>query len=129
MTKATDPNNLVTNYSYDFLRRPTQISQVNGSTPGESISYAYDDVHFTTTTTTAIDSSKSVKQITGVDGLGRPNLSTMEDINNNVISNVTAKYDLVGRAYSTSNPMLIRLFQQATICCGQSWLGGLERSV
>jgi len=104
VTKATDPNNLVTNYSYDFLRRPTQISQVNGSTSGESISYAYDDVHLTTATTTAIDSSKSVQQITGVDGLGRPNLSTIEDINNNVISNVNAKYDLAGGAYSTSNP-------------------------
>jgi len=103
-TKATDPNNLVTNYLYDFLRRTTQISQSNGSSSGESISYNYDDTHFTTTTTTLIDSAKSVKQITAADSLGRITTSTTQDINSNVISNVSASYDLVGRAYKTSTP-------------------------
>jgi len=41
----------------------------------------------------------------GVDGLGRPNLSTTEDASNNVYSNVSAQYDLVGRAYLTYNPL------------------------
>jgi RHS repeat-associated protein len=103
-TKSTDPNNLVTNYSYDFLRRPTTVSQVNGSVNGQTISYAYNDTTFVTTTTTTIDSSKSVKQVSSVDGLGRVLTAATEDINNNVISNISANYDLIGRAYSTSNP-------------------------
>ena len=100
VTKSTDPNNLVTNYSYDFLRRPTQISQVGGQT----VTYTYNDTTFVTTVTTTIDSSKSVKQVANVDGLGRVLVSTTQDGNSNVISNVSASYDLLGRAYKTSNP-------------------------
>ena len=98
----TDENNLVTTFSYDTLRRPTQVSQTNG----ESVSYSYDDTHFTSMTTTKVDSSKLVQQITGVDGLGRPNLSTTEDVSNNVYAKVSANYDLAGRAYQTSNPYM-----------------------
>jgi RHS repeat-associated protein len=97
---ATDPNGLSTALSYDYLRRPTQVSQTNGPT----FSFTYDDVHFTSTTKTSIDSSKSVQQITALDTLGRANLTTTEDASNNIYSNVTAKYDLAGRAYQTSNP-------------------------
>lgn len=96
----TDENNLVTNFSYDTLRRPTSVSQSGG----ESISYAYNDTAFTATTTTQVDSSKSVQQITSVDTLGRPNLSKIEDASNNVYSEVSTNYDLAGRAYQTSNP-------------------------
>jgi len=99
-TKSTDPNNLVTNYSFDFLRRPTQISQVNGQT----VTYSYNDTTFVTTVKTTIDSSKSVQQVTSVDGLGHTLVSTTEDGNGNVISKVSATYDLLGRAYKTSNP-------------------------
>ena len=97
---STDENNLVTNFSYDTSLRLTRISQTNGG----SASYSYNDTNFTATTTVSIDSSKSVQQITGVDGLGRPNLSTTEDASNNVYSKVSANYDLAGRAYQTSNP-------------------------
>jgi RHS repeat-associated protein len=101
---ATDPNGLKTNSSYDFLRRPTQVSQTIGSTTGESVSYAYDDVNFKTTTTSTIDSSKSIQQVAAMDGLGRTTTSKTEDVGSNVYSIVQAKYDLLGRAYSTSNP-------------------------
>jgi RHS repeat-associated protein len=97
---ATDQNSLVTTFSYDYLRRATQVSQANGP----SASASYDDTHFTSTTTTTIDSTKSAQQITAVDSLGRPNLSTTEDVSNNVISKVSAQYDLAGRGYQTSNP-------------------------
>ena len=103
-TKSTDPNNLVTNYSYDFLRRTTQISQVNGSVAGQTITYGYNDTTFVTTVTTTIDSSKSIKRVSAVDGLGRALTATTEDINSNVISKVSANYDLIGRTYKTSNP-------------------------
>jgi RHS repeat-associated protein len=99
-TKSTDPNNLVTNYSYDFLRRPLTVSQVNGQT----ITYTYNDTTFVTTVATTIDSSKSVQQVSTVDGLGRVLVSSTKDGSGNVISNVSANYDLIGRAYRTSNP-------------------------
>jgi RHS repeat-associated protein len=104
VTRVTDPNNLATNLSYDFLRRTTQVLQANGSTNGDTISYGYDDTHFTTTVTAAIDSSRSVKEVSSVDGLGRAVTSTTEDVNTNVYSVVGVKYDQAGRAYSTSNP-------------------------
>lgn len=100
MTQSTDPNSLVTNYAYDFLRRPTSVSQAGGT----STSDTYDDTSFTTTATSTIDASKSIKQVSVLDGLGRVKTSTTKDINGNVISNVNAKYDLLGRSYSTSNP-------------------------
>jgi RHS repeat-associated protein len=103
-TKSTDPNNLVTNYTYDFLRRPLTVSQVNGAVNGQSVTYSYNDTTFVTTVTTTIDSSRSVQQIAAVDGLGRVLTSTTEDINSNIISKVSAKYDLLSRAYQTSNP-------------------------
>src|SRR6266478_1302423 len=104
MTKTTDPNNLVTNYSYDFLRRPTSVSQVNGSTNGTNNSYTYDDTSFVSTATIQVDSSKSIRQVTASDGLERTIKSTTEDANSNVYSIVSTIYDLLGRAYSTSNP-------------------------
>ena len=103
----TDENNLVTNFSYDTLRRPTQVSQsIGGTNVGGTISYSYNDSTFTTTATTQIDSSKSVQQFTSVDGLGRPNKSTIEDASNNVYSEVSTNYDLAGLAYQTSNPFI-----------------------
>jgi RHS repeat-associated protein len=101
---STDPNNLVTTSTNDFLRRPLLVSQANGAVNGQSITYSYNDTAFVTTVTSTIDSSKSVQQIAAVDGLGRMLTSTTEDINSNVISKVSAKYDLIGRAYQTSNP-------------------------
>ncbi|HEV3481437.1 MAG TPA: hypothetical protein VGR97_03825, partial [Candidatus Acidoferrales bacterium] len=97
---STDENNLVTTFNYDPSLRPTVVSQTNG----ESISHSYNDASFMTTTTTTIDASKSSQQVTAVDGLGDPTLSTTEDAGSNVYSNVGAKYDLLRRAYATSNP-------------------------
>jgi RHS repeat-associated protein len=103
-TKSTDPNGLETDYFYDFLRRPTQASQKNGATNGQSVTNTYDDTAFTTTSTTTIDSSKSVKQITAADGLGRTLTTTLKDVNNNLFSIVKNENDLVGRVYGVSNP-------------------------
>ena len=103
-TKSTDPNNLVTNYTYDFLRRPLTVSQVNGVVNGQSVTSSYNDTTFVATVTTTIDSSKSVQQVSSVDGLGRVLVSTTKDGSGNVISNVSANYDLLGRPYKTSNP-------------------------
>ncbi len=101
---ATDPNNLVRNSSYDFLRRPMSVWLKIGSTSGASVSYSYDDVHFTSTTTSTIDSSKSIQQVAAMDGLGRTTKSTLEDANSNIYSIVSTQYDIPGRLYKSSNP-------------------------
>jgi RHS repeat-associated protein len=103
-TKSTDPNGLEADYFYDFLRRQTQVSQKNGATNGQSVTNTYDDVAFTTTSTATIDSSKSTKQITAADGLGRTLTTTLKDVNNNLFSIVKNEYDLTGRTYGVSNP-------------------------
>jgi RHS repeat-associated protein len=100
VSSSTDPNGLVTSFSYDPFRRLTQASQTNGP----SVSYSYDDVHFTSTATAAIDSSKSIQQITALDTLGRPNLTTTEDASDTIYSKTAAQYDLAGRTYQSSNP-------------------------
>jgi len=45
-----------------------------------------------------------VQQVTALDGLGRAITATTEDGSNNVISIRSAQYDLLGRAFKTSNP-------------------------
>jgi RHS repeat-associated protein len=103
-TKSTDPNGLAISYTYDFLRRPTNVSQANGSTTGQSTTFTYDDVGFKTTTKTTIDSSHAVQQIAAADGLGRTFTNTLEDASSTIYSIVQTNYDLIGRAYKTSNP-------------------------
>jgi RHS repeat-associated protein len=98
---STDENGQVTQYGYDFLRRPTSV-QLPGTTT--QITESYDDTLFASTVTTPIDSSKAVKQITAVDNLGYPILSTIEDTSSNVYSKTQAANNVLGRTYSTSNP-------------------------
>jgi RHS repeat-associated protein len=101
---AKDQNGLETDYTYDYLRRPTKVAQKNGSTTGETINYGYDDVNFKTTVTTTLDSTNSVQQIAASDKFGHTSTTTLEDANNSVKSIVQTLYDLAGRGYSTSNP-------------------------
>jgi RHS repeat-associated protein len=103
---AKDQNGLETDYTYDYLRRPTKVAQKNGSTTGETINYGYDDVNFKTTVSTTLDSTNSVQQIAAADKFGHTSTTTLEDASNNVKSIVQTLYDLAGRAYSTSNPYL-----------------------
>jgi RHS repeat-associated protein len=101
VSTSTDENSQVTQYFYDFLRRPTSIvRQADNAT----VRYSYDDVHFTSTVTTPVDSSKSIQQVSAVDGLGRTISSTMEDGSNNIIAASINQIDLLGRPYRTSNP-------------------------
>jgi RHS repeat-associated protein len=97
---STNPNNQVTHYYYDFLRRPTSIVRPNSTTIG----FVYDDLGHTSTTTVPFDSTRSRKQIAGVDSLGYPNLVTIEDGSSNVFSIVGTSNDVLGRAYKTTDP-------------------------
>ncbi|MGH9745216.1 MAG: RHS repeat domain-containing protein [Candidatus Acidiferrales bacterium] len=100
MVTTTDENGQVTHYGYDFLRRPTSVLRPDGTT----FSTLYDDVNFAATTTAPIDGGTSVKQVTGLDHLGRAIQASTEDGSGTVYSIVSTEYDLAGRAYGTSNP-------------------------
>jgi RHS repeat-associated protein len=104
VASSVDQNGLETDYTYDFLRRPTQVAKKNGSTVGQSVSTTYDDIAFTTTTTTTIDSANSKKQITAMDTLGRALTTTIENASGTIFSIVKSEYNLAGRAYGASNP-------------------------
>jgi RHS repeat-associated protein len=101
MVTSTDANGQVTHYGYDFLRRPTSVERPDGTT----ISQSYSDTSFTSTVAFPIDSSgDKIQQISAVDSLGSPNLSTIEDGVGNVYSAVATSNSLLGRQYQTSNP-------------------------
>lgn len=105
VTSSVDPNGLETDYTYDYLRRPLSVSQKNGSTTGQSISYTYvDAAPFSSTVKTTINSSNAVQWISSIDGLGRTLTTTVENASGTTFSIVSNNYDLVGRAYKVSNP-------------------------
>ena len=95
-----DENSQTTQYDYDFLRRLKSV-QLPGTT---QVTTQYDDTAFTSTVTTPIDTTKSVKQVTAVDNLGYPILSMTEDGGSNIYSKTQVANNVLGRTYSTSNP-------------------------
>jgi RHS repeat-associated protein len=97
---GNDANSQPSNYFYDTVGRMTSLERPDGT----SLLTGYNDTTLTTTTTVPIDSSKSVQKIVVRDGLGRVTLSKVEDVSNNVYSIISTNYDLLGRAYKTSNP-------------------------
>ena len=104
IASSIDSNGLETDYAFDFLRRPTSVSRKNGSTAGQSVSTAYDDIGFTTATTTTIDSSNSIKQIAAADPFGRTLTTTTKNANGTIFSIIKNEYDFTGAAYGVSNP-------------------------
>jgi len=97
---SKDPNNQITTYYYDFLRRPTKVVRPDSS----AVTYDYDDTNFTMTTETPVDSSRSVQEVTALNKFGLPVTVTTEDVGGTLYSEVGTEYDLAGRAYGTSNP-------------------------
>jgi RHS repeat-associated protein len=102
---VTDPNNLKTTYAYNTAQGfaagagpLTSITRPDGSV----VKYGYSGA--SVTTTSPIDSSHNVIQVTQPNGIGQPIVSTLEDGGGNVISNVQYQYDALNRLTATSNP-------------------------
>jgi RHS repeat-associated protein len=110
VSTTTDENNHVTQYGFDFLGRATSVTRSDGT----QNTVSYDDVNFTATATTKVDSSHSRVQITAADPLGRPTTSTLEDLSGTVYAVVQTGYNLAGRAYKTSNPYTTTPFYWTT---------------
>jgi RHS repeat-associated protein len=97
---STDANSQVTQYTYDNLRRFTDIQRPDNV----HLTNAYDDVNKKLTFTSPVQGTDVVRQISYSDGLGRVYKSAVADVNNTTYSIVENQVDPLGRAYKTSNP-------------------------
>lgn len=100
---STDENGQVTTYTYNdpgHLDRLTDVARPDGA----HITHTYNDSQLTASVTTPVQGTNAVQKITAFDGLGRPTTDTIEDAGNTVYSIVQTQYDVLGRAYKSSNP-------------------------
>jgi len=105
LASSTDENGKVTNYNYDVANRTTSVTRPDGTV----LSTSYDDaaVPASSTSTTPIETGKSLKQKTESDGLGRPTRSITMDVNSVVFSKTDTQYDSLGRRWKVSNPYTV----------------------
>jgi YD repeat-containing protein len=99
---STDENGQQTQFSYDNMNRLKTVTR-----PGSIQSTAnYDDTSAqpVNSSTTPIDSSKSIQRLTTSDGLGRVIKQQLEDVSGTVYSIVDTQYDALGRVSEVSNP-------------------------
>jgi RHS repeat-associated protein len=100
---ATDENGKVTTYSYadpGHLDRLIDVIRPDSA----HVKTSYDDLQMKMTTSSPVQNSDVIQNITAFDGLGRPVTTTIEDKSNTVYSMAGTQYDPVGRAYKSSNP-------------------------
>jgi len=98
---STDENGQVTIYGFDFMRRLTSAQR---QSDGTTVTNTYDDAHFTVASRSPIDTTKALQRVTALDALGRASTSTIKDGSSNTVAIVGGQYDLLGRAYKSSNP-------------------------
>jgi RHS repeat-associated protein len=100
---STDENSKGTTLAYadpGHLNRLTSVTRPDNA----QISYVYDDTNRSVTVTTPVNPTNSIKQATTFDGLGRPSTTSIQDSSNNTYSIAQTQYDVMGRAYKSSNP-------------------------
>ena len=97
---STDANSQVIHYTYDNLRRVTDIQRPDSA----HLTYAYDDVNKKITFTSPVQGTDVRRQVSYLDSLGRVNKTAVADVNNTTYSIVESQFDSLGRAYKTSNP-------------------------
>lgn len=100
LTTSHDPNNQVTQYTYDTLGRPASVVRPDNI----AITNSYDDPNHKVTVTTPIDTSHSVVQVQISDPLGKVLTTTVQDGSSSVLSIVQNQYDELGRLSQVSNP-------------------------
>jgi RHS repeat-associated protein len=102
LASSTDENSKTTSYSYDVTDRLTTTTRSDST----QFTTSFDDAAATPsrTSTMPIEASKSIKQKTETDGLGRTTRSITMDNSSNVISKVDTVYDSVSRVWKVSNP-------------------------
>jgi hypothetical protein len=98
---TTDPNLLVTSYSYDSMMRLLQANYPDGGL--ETVSYQESAYPFTATTTKKINTTQTESKTVVYDGLGRVTETQLtSDPQGTIYTDTT--YDAEGRVATVSNP-------------------------
>ena len=100
---STDENSLVTNYTYDNLKRLTILKRPDNTQLTWTYTDATPPTQSSVTAGVPIQGSNVQNTITTVDGLGRTVTQKITD-GTTTYSIVGMQYDPIGRAYMTSNP-------------------------
>ena len=100
ISTTTDENAKATTFSYDTLKRLTDIQRPDDA----HITYSYDDSAKTVTVHSPIEGTNERREITAYDGLGRPFRRTVADGSSATYSIVDTQYDALSRPYEVSNP-------------------------
>ena len=100
MMTTTDPNNQVTSFTYDTMRRQLSVSRPDQS----QIRYTYNDSSHTVTTSNPISGTNTSNKIEDQDGLGRVMQASITDSSSNIYSIRQNQFDPLGRMYKQSNP-------------------------
>jgi RHS repeat-associated protein len=102
LTSATDENSQTTSFGYDAVKRLTTVTRPDSV----QLTTSFDDNAAipSATSTTPVDTGKSVVQITTTDGLGRPTKQETKDAASVSYSIVDTQYDTLGRVTQVSNP-------------------------
>jgi len=97
-----DPNNQLTTYAHDAMKRITSVTAPLNS----SVTTSFDDASAQPgiTTTRALDASNSQVQILVTDGLGHVLQRKTQSASGAVFSIVETQYDSIGRVTQVSNP-------------------------
>ncbi len=100
---STDENGQVTTYSYDNLKRLTNVQRPDHANLTWTFTDATPPSQSSVNAGVPIQSSNVQQTITTVDGLGRPVTQQISD-GTTTYSIVATQYDPLGRAYMSSNP-------------------------
>lgn len=103
LISTTDPNQLITSYTYDSLWRLQQTTRPDSSVDTDTISRQESATPFTATLTSAINTSQNTAPLAVFDGLGRVS-QTQHTTDPQGIVYIDTGYDALGRVASVSNP-------------------------
>ena len=101
VTSTTDPNQLVTSYSYDSMARLLHANHPDGGQ--DTITRQETTPPFTATLTSTINTSQNKIPLNVFDGLGRVNQTQLTSDPQGIVYTDTT-YDALGRMHSVSNP-------------------------
>ena len=100
LMSVTDPNNQLTSFGYDLMRRMTSVTRPDN----KQITTSYNDSSHSITTADPVLGSSLRQETASLDALGRPYLVSTTDASNNLYATTERQFDGLGRLYNTSNP-------------------------
>lgn len=103
LASSTDENGQVSHYSYDSLRRLTNLQRPDNANLTWTYTDATPPTQSSVTASIPVQGSNVKKAVTTVDGLGRAVTQQISD-GTTIYSTIATQYDSLGHAYKISNP-------------------------